>query len=369
MNLNFYYSLYNLFSTGKIICAGVNVAKYLGIRHLLVRMDTNYLCNLRCKTCYFSNVGANKMFIPPMNLNLFKVIAQDVFSKTRILYLSCGAEPLMTKNFEQFIEVAGEYTIPYMGYVTNGLLLTEGVIRSSIENKVSEITISIDGATKETYEYIRERGNFEILLSKLTLYDDIVSKVKGSKPSLRFNFTVTRSNHEEMPLLVDLAKIFRVKVIKFRIYEDWGGSFSFKQESLLGHEKSFNESLMEAKRRALEANIQIISPKEFNLSKIDNRENNFDTLLKNDLARPPCIYPWISRYIDPLGRLRVCAKLPLSKSSIDDHYNIRDFERSKEEVERKYLLIKNPHESCFCKVCNGEPLHRANDDVNFLSDG
>jgi hypothetical protein len=35
-----------------------------------------------------------------------------------------------------------------------------------------------------------------------------------------FNFTGTRSNHHEMPLLVDLAKKFDVSVIKFRIFGD-----------------------------------------------------------------------------------------------------------------------------------------------------
>lgn len=365
MKLTYYYSLYNRFKTGRLICSGINIARLVGIRHLLIRMDTNFLCNLRCKTCFFSAPDAKKKFIPPMEIDLFKTIAKDVFPKTRILFLSCGAEPLMTKNFENFLEVAAQYSIPYVGYATNGLLLTDSIIRSSIECKVSEITISIDGATKDTYEYIRTRAKFDKLLTNLALYEDIVSTIKGHVPSLRFNFTVTRTNHLEMPMLVDLAKQFGVKVIKFRIYVDWGGLLSFKEESLLGYEKSFNESLSEAKRRALQANIHIISPKGFSLDKIDYPVSNVG-MLKKKLPRPPCIYPWFFRYIDPLGRIRVCANLPLSNSKFGNGYSFSDFDKSDEEVTRRYLLRKSPSESCFVKVCKGAPLRRANDDINFL---
>jgi MoaA/NifB/PqqE/SkfB family radical SAM enzyme len=365
MDLNIYYSLYNYFKTGRLAAWGLNLAKLTGIRRLLVRMDTNFVCNLRCKTCFFSSPNAEKLFIPPMNLAFFKTIAKDVFPKTRILFLSCGAEPLMTNDFDDFLEVTAKYSVPYIGYATNGLLLSERIIRSSIECRVSEITISIDGATKETYEYIRTRSNFDKLLDNLALYKDIVSKAKGRVPSLRFNFTASRANYFEMPMLVDLAKRFGVSVIKFRIYTNWGGEFSFHDNSLIGVEKAFNDSLSEAKKRALDAKIHIISPKEFSLNTKEKSQKNMDAI-KNNVSHPPCIYPWFFRYINPLGAVRVCACLPLSEVKLSEHFTLKDFEKSSEESNRRRLLCKHPYESCFANICNGFYLKRANDDVNFL---
>ena len=363
MKLSTYYSLFNYFKTGKTIAYGIKFAKLMGIRYLLVRMDTNFICNLRCKTCYFSGPKANKLRIPPMKLDFFEAIARDVFPKTRILFLSCGGEPLMTKRFEDFLEVTGKYSIPYVGYVTNGLLLNENTIRSSIENKVKEITISIDGATKETYEYIRLGGDFEKLMSNLILCKEIFQKVKRNPPSLRFNYTITRSNHHEMPRLVEIARNTGVSQIKFRIYSDWGGKLDFNEESLAGYERSFNESLDNAKKIASESGIYVIAPQKFNLD--PDKDKPLKVTEPPQVTNPPCLYPWFHRYIDPLGRVRICANLPLSSKRLGIDFSMRDFEGSPEETARKSLLCSKPSESCFGILCKGSPFKRANDDVNF----
>ncbi|WP_298435833.1 radical SAM protein [Geobacter sp.] len=365
MNINHYYRVYNRLKTGKLVCWAVNTAKLFRIRHLLVRMDTNFMCNLRCKTCYFSAQDAHKSFIPAMSLENFRSIAEMVFPQTRILYLSCGAEPFLTNGFERYIQIAGQYHIPYTGYITNGLLFTEDIIVSSVENRITEITISIDGATKETYEYIRQGGNFDQLMSKLQLYQDTVARFKKPLPLLRFNYTVTRTNYQEMPLLVDLAARFGVSTVKFRIYEDWGGALDFKEESLLGHERSFNESLAEAKLRAHKAGINIIAPKEFALEERKMAREQLDPMQKN-IAPPPCIYPWFFRYINPEGRVRVCANLPLSSGLLCPSWNLKDFEQSEAEKVRKKLLTKQPDFSCFKTVCGGAYQARANENANFL---
>jgi MoaA/NifB/PqqE/SkfB family radical SAM enzyme len=182
---------------------------------------------------------------------------------------------------------------------------------------------------------------------------------------MRFNFTVTRTNHQEMPLLVDLAERFGVSAVKFRIYEDWGGALDFREESLLGYERSFNESLAEAKLRAHRAGINIIAPVEFEL---DDRKMVREQLdpLQRKIAPPPCIYPWFFRYINPEGRVRVCARLPLSTDPLCPSWNLKDFEQSNAEKVRRQLLTSQPDLSCFKTVCGGAYQARANEDVNFL---
>ena len=45
--------------------------------------------------------------------------------------------------------------------VTNGLLMNREWSRNLVRMNVSKISISLDGATKETYEKIRKGGDFD----------------------------------------------------------------------------------------------------------------------------------------------------------------------------------------------------------------
>jgi MoaA/NifB/PqqE/SkfB family radical SAM enzyme len=127
---------------------------------------------------------------------------------------------------------------------------------------------------------------------------------------------------------------------------------------------SFNKSLAEARKRAAEAEIDLIAPMEFILDKNKDLLENHQVL--DNVPRPPCIYPWFHRYIDPKGRLRICANLPLSEEKLGDNYRLEDFENSPEEVRRRELLCKSPSQACFGLLCRESPLERPNDDVNYL---
>src|SRR5436853_7766998 len=135
---------------------GFGMVRRTGLRHLVIRMDTINLCNLRCKMCYYSFDYHRKK--EQMELPLFRKIANEVFPSTRFLYLSCATEPLMNKQFSEFVRLAGEYEVPFTSFCTNGQLLTEEVVNSCINANISEIIFSIDGATAETYEAIRRGG-------------------------------------------------------------------------------------------------------------------------------------------------------------------------------------------------------------------
>src|SRR5580692_8043852 len=127
----------------------LNAMRALGMRHLVIRMDTINLCNLRCKMCYYSSDYNRKK--EEMDLPLFRRIAEQVFPKTRFLYLSCATEPTMNKQFANLVRVTGEYGVPFTSFCTNGQLLREDLMQACIEAKVSEIIFSVDGASAETY--------------------------------------------------------------------------------------------------------------------------------------------------------------------------------------------------------------------------
>ena len=146
----------------KIKALGVNTMRLLGMRHLVIRMDTINLCNLRCTMCYYSSDYNRKK--EEMDLPTFRRIADQILPKTRFLYLSCATEPTMNKQFASIVRATGEYRVPFTSFCTTGQLLKEDIIQACIEAKISEIIFSVDGATAETYESIRRGGKWNRLV-------------------------------------------------------------------------------------------------------------------------------------------------------------------------------------------------------------
>ncbi len=132
--------------------------RVFGLRHMVIRMDTINLCNLRCKMCYYSSDYMRKK--DEMSEATFRKIAEEVFPRTRFLYLSCATEPLTNKNFAKLLRITGEYNVPFTSFCTNGQLLTREVVQAAIDANISEVIFSIDGATAETYEHIRRGGKW-----------------------------------------------------------------------------------------------------------------------------------------------------------------------------------------------------------------
>ena len=112
---------------------------------LSVQMDITTRCNLRCIMC------AREQYDPQaydMPVEVFEVIARKVFDKAAVLNLSCGAEPLMSRHFDQIMAIVQGYHIPWVELVTNGTLLDEHRIRTLIECGVKSIQVSMTARAK-----------------------------------------------------------------------------------------------------------------------------------------------------------------------------------------------------------------------------
>ena len=71
--------VYRHIKSRKFKALGLETVRALGMRYLVVRMDTINLCNLRCKMCYYSSDYMRKK--DEMDLPFFRQIAEQVFRK------------------------------------------------------------------------------------------------------------------------------------------------------------------------------------------------------------------------------------------------------------------------------------------------
>jgi MoaA/NifB/PqqE/SkfB family radical SAM enzyme len=105
--------------------------------------------------------------------------------------------------------------------VTNGLGLTESRLQSFSDRGVNltAVQISIDAATKETYEQLRINGVFADLIRNLKAVS--LAKKRQEIRHLTFRFVVQVGNFREMKHFISLGKDFGADEIRFDVLDDW----------------------------------------------------------------------------------------------------------------------------------------------------
>lgn len=289
----------------KLKAAAFSALRASGLRHLVIRMDTINLCNLRCKMCYYSFDYKRKK--EQMDMPLFRKIADEVFNKTRFLYLSCATEPLMNKQFADFVRVTGQYNVPFTSFCTNGQLLTEEVVDACIQTGFSEIIFSIDGATQETYESIRRGGKWDRLCTNLELLSSMKRKWKTSKPTVRVNFTCMQTNIHELPAMVAFAKAHDAESLHVRHLVAFDSKDSFRQE--IAYRSLFNATAEETRKAADSHGIKLFLPDLIPEQSVSPKicVSDGSRIARRVEANPYCLLPWFHAIISWNGDYRICS--------------------------------------------------------------
>ena len=166
-----------------------------GGRLLAARVDTVTACNHRCQYCYTLDLTGHRTQL--MALENFEKVADRLFPYLYSLALSCAWEPTMNKNLAEFIRVAGRYNVPHLEFVTNASFLTEEMMIAAIESGVDRIAVSIDAATPELYQQIREVNDLPKVLENLRTFKRLKDERGVTKPIININWTAFEENADE----------------------------------------------------------------------------------------------------------------------------------------------------------------------------
>ncbi|HEX6811965.1 MAG TPA: radical SAM protein [Planctomycetota bacterium] len=212
-------------------------------------IETTKFCNLRCRMCVQFNDGTT-VAGPHMPLDEFERIAYSVFPYVERWQPSVAGEPTMSRGFEQMLAIAEQFGVKGDVF-TNGTLLSESMIERLAPN-LGCLHISFDGATKATFEAIREGA----------VYEDVVEKVRrlvdwsrqhlpaNHQPSFGLNCTLMEKNVRELPDLVRLAKEFGLDHMS--CYHVFPVTAEMRLQSLVHHRELARERIDTAFRVAKE---------------------------------------------------------------------------------------------------------------------
>lgn len=162
----------------------------------LVAWETTRDCNLSCIHC---RAAATRGPHPneldtAAGLTLLDQIS-EVGSPVVIL---TGGEPLLRKDIFELARHGTQKGLR-MVMAPNGTLITEATAARMVESGIQRISVSLDGATKQSHDRFRQvDGAFEGAVRGVEL-------AKGVGLPFQINTTITQQNLEEIPKIQELA--------------------------------------------------------------------------------------------------------------------------------------------------------------------
>ena len=115
----------------------------------------------------------------------------------------------------------------YTATSTNGHYLTEAKARQTVESGLSEVIISIDGTTQETYESYRVGGKLERVREGVKRLVAAREEMKSLTPFIVIQFLVVKPNEHQIPEIQALGKelgVDKVVLKTAQIYDYEQGS-------------------------------------------------------------------------------------------------------------------------------------------------
>lgn len=176
----------------------------------VVYLELTTACNMKCIHCYRdATYSKNSEFTVDWTNIIDQLDHLGVFS-----VVLTGGEPLLYEGMVDLIHNLYNVQINYQ-LITNGLLLDDAVISTLISYKPENITISLDGSNRVTYEKIRKVDTYDIVIANIKRAVDAGFRVK-------LNCVLSKMNMQEVGEIIDIASELGVKSLSFDSLMSYG---------------------------------------------------------------------------------------------------------------------------------------------------
>ena len=200
------------------------------IKHLRLAIDDS--CNLKCPSCRKSMIFHKEGSAYNLGIKLADKIndwLQRYEHGIQVLIGSDG-DPFASHVYRHFMERTPRRDNIKYSILTNGLMFKEFHARVPyVIGNLKELGVSIDGATKHTYEKLRLGGRWEKVLEGLECMAE-----QKHKHGFRFilHFVVQKDNYHEMEDIIKLGKKYNVDRVWLNKIEDWYVSSNFNDNNI-----------------------------------------------------------------------------------------------------------------------------------------
>ena len=164
-----------------------------------IEIEVTTRCNMKCTMCehtYWNEPAKD------MSFEEFRGIV-DQFPRLKWIGLTGIGQNFLNKDFLrilEYVKAKAVYVELYNTFYFVDKKISEALIRMGIDR----ILVSLDGATKGTYERIRIGSNFEQVIKNIKHFIWLKEKMDAPFPQLDFHYIVTKANVHEIPQYIEL---------------------------------------------------------------------------------------------------------------------------------------------------------------------
>lgn len=213
----------------------------------LVALGHDTSCNLACPTCRPGLIMADRSQNEHFDRARDRVILPLLRDRHVGLHLTYWGDPFASRHYRSILDALRkpEYDGVKLYLLTNGLGLTRDTWAAMphLAEKIVQLAVSVDAATKETYENVRRPGKWEVIHENLiaigefskagafrrnrfaggeqSVFSDLLLDAE-TPVSFALAFVVQSTNFREMPAFVKLAEEVGADVVLFEKYYSFG---------------------------------------------------------------------------------------------------------------------------------------------------
>jgi molybdenum cofactor biosynthesis enzyme MoaA len=185
-------------------------------------------CNLYCPSCRSERINHASGRAYRKRAHLQDRIVAELFSEPtdrrfRVSVTGSG-DPFASKVFRDFLFGLDGRDFPNLevSLQTNGVLLTPRNWQRlhRIRDNITDVIVSFDAATAETYAITRRGGHWPTLIDNVRALG--LQRARGDLRYLKLDFVVQQANYREMPAFVELGRELGADCVGFSLVMNWG---------------------------------------------------------------------------------------------------------------------------------------------------
>ncbi|MDI6826349.1 MAG: radical SAM protein [Candidatus Aenigmarchaeota archaeon] len=313
-----------------------NISYFLNFPFVIPRFinfGLTHRCNLRCNIC--ETYEENPKVEDELTIEELKKTISEIGNWGDINISFAGGEPLIRKeDLLECIKHAKKKKLT-THVTTNGLLLTKRIAKEIVNSGLDYLQISLDGSTKETNDYIRDKGSFDGAMKAI---DYILEAKNNNDSNLRLSITtvVTDVNLDELLDIYVIVKekdLHEVAYNPYNIDTSYMKSKDYDEDEFWVQDKNIKklrkicEELIELKKKEGKIGTPFLTLKL--MPEYFKKKQRFNSGI--------CLAGFSYMYIKPNGYVDICGKGP--SLNVRDH-NIKEIWYSLTFAKTRLLIRK-----------------------------
>ena len=268
-----------------------------------VQIETTDICNLRCTHCRREKLDG--MDTLTMSLDCFARIIADI--KPLYANMAGFGEPLLDSSIADKLRILHQ-SGARSAFPTNGTYIRRRKREELAAELPDVLQLSIDGATKESFEAIRKLGDFDRIIENYRAICTLRADGKTRPQTIiRVLCALQRGNLHDYRAMYRLIKTLPGIDSFGLVPVSYGGANTAQipsQHEVLALHLELDEAVAAAKNRDEKKFYSQWRAVSSEWLKIRSSSESDSTA-----SRSPCRVPWFSTYIDAKGRVYPCCFL------------------------------------------------------------